>query len=221
MGGAVTLPLHLYGPLMSFGNEKAREGNRPSDIMPRKSMAVGILASALGRERGENIEDLASLRFGCLAVKSGKIIEDFQRVDYTVGNKDQTIVGKRGYISDGDFILAVEGEKAFLEELHEALLAPKWALYMGRSSCPAPPDIAMDIIDLPLKEALISLMPQYAPNGAKIRIESRNGISGFAMCDRPISFEFGNRRYGSTLYEEFFEKPKDCRDSDTDFFDFV
>lgn len=223
MGKTATLPIHLHGPLMSFGNEKAREGERPSDTMPRKSMVVGLLAAALGRERGEDIEDLASLRFGCLVVKRGKIENDFQRVDYKVEHKSktETIVGNRGYITDGDFIVAVEGERELLDKLHKALLSPRWTLYMGRSSCPAPPDLAMDVIELPLKEALVSLMPEFKPNGAKIRIESRGGTQVFPVCDKPISFEWGNRRYGSTIYEEFFERPEGTEGNGIDFFDFI
>ena len=219
MGRTATLPLHLHGPLMSFGSEEAREGTRPSDTMPRKSMVVGILAAALGRKRGENISDLASLRCGSLVINSGRMENDFQRVDYIDRNHTQTIIGQRGYISDGDFVVAVEGDREFLEEIHKALLNPKWALYMGRSSCPAPPDLAMDIIDLPLKDALLTLVPE---KGARLRIESHGTGQDIIVRDKPLSFEWGNRRYGSTMYEEIFVKPgNDVKDDDVDFFDFV
>ena len=218
MSAKCTLPIHFHGPMMSFGTEDAREGNRPTDRMPRKSAVVGILAAALGRSRDEDITDLADLLFGTIAINPGNMEKDFHRVDYKEGSKEKTIIGQRGYITDADFIACVEGEREFIEELHEALLYPRWPLYMGRSSCPAPPDFAMDIVDKPLRETLLSFVPE---NGANIRIETRGEGGNLILNDRPISFKQGMKKFGSTVYTEEFVKSEKISDEETDFFAFV
>ena len=89
---------------------------------------------------------------------------------------------------------------------------------MGRSSCPAPPDFALDIVDKPLRETLLSFVPE---NGANIRIETRGEGGNLILNDRPISFKQGMKKFGSTVYTEEFVKSEKSSDEETDFFAFV
>ena len=52
-----TLLLRLSAPLQSWGSGSVYD-NRETDDMPTKSGVTGILAAALGRKRGESLEDL-------------------------------------------------------------------------------------------------------------------------------------------------------------------
>ena len=58
-----TLLLRLSAPLQSWGSESVYD-NRETDYMPTKSGVTGMLAAALGRKRGEPLDDLSRLRFG-------------------------------------------------------------------------------------------------------------------------------------------------------------
>jgi len=41
----------------------------------------------------------------------------------------------RNYIQDASFLVGLTGPKKLLEELSDALLNPKWTIYLGRKSC--------------------------------------------------------------------------------------
>jgi len=75
----------------------------------------------------------------------------------------ETKTGVDGYRQDARFTVAVGGERALLGELAAALRAPRWPLFLGRRSCPAPFDLCGDILDGDPLRVLSTLEWQVPP----------------------------------------------------------
>lgn len=65
-----TLLIRLQGPLQSWGT-RSRFDHRDTWPYPTKSGVVGLLAAALGRDRREDVSDLAALRMGVRVDRKG------------------------------------------------------------------------------------------------------------------------------------------------------
>lgn len=186
-----TLRLWLAGPLQSWGTSSRFEV-RTTDLWPSKSGVVGLLAAALGRGRAEPIDDLAALRFGVREVHAGTVLRDFHTagagfgargVAVASGAKARGIVSQRYYLQDAVFVVGLEGEdRAFLDQLRDAVRAPRWPLALGRRSCP-PADPLVDgdaVIALPLREALAApWSPTWIDSaGERSTVAERPGLGG-------------------------------------------
>lgn len=127
------LLLRLAAPLQSWGTS-SRFVRRNTDRAPSKSGIIGLLAAAQGRRRTDPIEDLVGLRIGARVEQEGRLERDFQ----TAHADDGTAMplSYRFYLSDAVFLVAVEGDRALLEGLREALRRPVFPLFLGRKSCP-------------------------------------------------------------------------------------
>lgn len=194
-----TLRLWLAGPLQSWGTSSRFEV-RTTDLWPSKSGVIGLLAAALGRGRSEPIDDLAALRFGVREVHAGTVLRDFHTagagfgargVAVASGARSQArgIVSERYYLQDAAFVVGFEGpDKATLEQLRDAVGAPRWPLALGRRSCP-PADPLVDeeaVVDLSLHQALAD---PWAPlwegaHGKPATVEDRPGLGGARPWDR-------------------------------------
>ena len=138
-----TLLLKLSGPLQSWGSD-SRFTERKTRPEPTKSGVLGLLASALGRRRTEDISDLAALRYGVRIDQTGKLERDYQTAHTRKYNqktglwefKETMPLSNRYYLADAIFVAALEGDAALLQQCAEALDAPSFPLYLGRRSCP-------------------------------------------------------------------------------------
>ena len=72
-----TLLIRLQGPLQSWGT-RSRFDHRDTWPYPTKSGVVGLLAAALGRDRREDVSDLAALRMGVRVDRKGVLKVDYQ-----------------------------------------------------------------------------------------------------------------------------------------------
>ena len=79
-----TILLRLKGPMMSFGKECYFD-TRYTERYPTKSAVTGLIASALGRKRGADISDIASMRFGVRIDAPGVVERDFCVTSMEVG----------------------------------------------------------------------------------------------------------------------------------------
>ena len=79
-----TILLRLKGPMMSFGKECYFD-TRYTERYPTKSAVTGLIASALGRKRGGDISDIASMRFGVRIDAPGVVERDFCVTSMEVG----------------------------------------------------------------------------------------------------------------------------------------
>ncbi|MEI2777232.1 MAG: type I-E CRISPR-associated protein Cas5/CasD [Tetrasphaera sp.] len=149
-----TLLLRLAGPMQAWG-DSSRFTRRETRAEPTKSGVLGLLAAAQGRRRVDPIEDLLSLRFGVRIDQPGRILRDFQTA-HRASDGAVMPLSTRFYLADAAFLAGVEGNAALLEGLVDSLRHPTFPLYLGRRSCPAPPDLIQGLLDEDLVGALTS-----------------------------------------------------------------
>lgn len=143
------LLLRLAGPLQSWG-EHSHFNERDTAAFPTRSGIIGLLASALGRHRGEPIDDLAGLSLTIRVDRPGAVLNDLHTVGgglparatvTTAEGKKRTgdtgtLLTHRAYLADAAFTVALTGDTTLLHETRRALAAPHWPPYLGRRSCP-------------------------------------------------------------------------------------
>lgn len=162
-----TLLLRLAGPMQSWGVGSKFEIRR-TEIAPSKSAVLGLLESALGRQRGDALDDLNTLRFGTRIDLPGEIQYDYQ----TVKTNKASYISKRYYISDGIFLVGLETDDyRFLEEIEAALKKPAFHLFMGRKSYLPTQPFVLGIRSMSLEEAL-RIEPWLVPKWRQKEVSS-------------------------------------------------
>lgn len=167
-----TLLLRLAGPMQSWGTQ-SRFSVRDTGMEPSKSGVIGLLCAALGRQRSESVDDLASFRMGVRVDFEGTIMRDWQTaggerstgegygVVRSSGKRGETVISSRYYLADADFLVGLEGEDStFLKALHSSLNSPKWQLSLGR-------------------KAFVPGVPIYIPDGLKLGIKLTDALTEY------------------------------------------
>lgn len=142
------LVFQLKAPLASFGSSS---GNyRATDLRPRRSAVVGLLAAALGIERAQSERFAAlssALRLATVALKPPTVLVDFHTVQAPASRlgttrREQLATGephclptRREYLQDGHWLVALQGPAQVLHECAQALEFPVFPLYIGRKCC--------------------------------------------------------------------------------------
>lgn len=201
-----TLLLRLQGPMQSWGT-RSRFDYRDTALEPTKSGVLGLLCAALGRDRAEDISDLAALRMGVRVDREGILEYDYQTAKGVVsssGEPGRDVQSKRYYLADAAFLVGLEGtDRRLLVETHQALKNPCWPLFLGRKGyVPSPPVYLPDgLRDEPLAEALAHYpyLPSLTSRGEGPPERLRYVLeapSGRPILDQPIA-PFAERRFGS------------------------
>lgn len=199
-----TLVLLLKGPMQSWG-DSSRYHQRATGPIPTKSGVLGLIAAGQGRRRSDPVEDLAALRFAVRVDQPGTLMRDFQTAR-PPGEKNSQLVN-RFYLSDAAFVAAVECPSSELVEgLAEALRRPRFPLFLGRRSCPAPVNLVLRTVPLDAVAALREEPWHAAAHHRKERATSvelpiyRDAAPGehgdFQRQDVPLSYSQEHRRYG-------------------------
>ncbi len=205
-----TLLLRLVGPMQSWGTT-SRFDHRDTGKEPSKSGVVGLVAAALGIDRGNwtDLEPVARLSMGVRHDRPGVPKRDYQTAQRVISadglKRDKTAVTLRDYIADAAFLVGLEGQdRALLEKIHDALRDPVRPLALGRKSYVPSEPIRMEdgLKDAPLEEALkhcpwIASLRKWEdyPEELLISVESGDG-SGTLRMDQPLS-SFSERRFGA------------------------
>ncbi|MFE7313133.1 type I-E CRISPR-associated protein Cas5/CasD [Streptomyces sp. NPDC057555] len=146
------LLLRLAGPLQSWG-EHSHFNERDTAAFPTRSGVIGLLAAALGRRRGEPLDDLTQLSLTVRVDRPGVLLRDLHTVGGGLPSKATvttaegkkrsgdtgTLLTHRAYLADAAFTLALTagpGDEDLLARLAAALDSPRWPLFLGRRSCP-------------------------------------------------------------------------------------
>lgn len=150
------LVFRLYGPMCSWGEIAVGESRHTAD-RPSRSALLGLLGAALGIERSDEDGQEAlstSWRFGLKVLSPGTLLRDYhtvqaprkeRRVVHRTRRQElsaavvNTLLSSREYRLDSVSVIAVQAAaeaRWTLEELQSALRAPRFALYLGRKSCP-------------------------------------------------------------------------------------
>lgn len=204
-----TLVLNLRGPLQSWG-VGARFSRRTTQAEPSKSGVVGLLAAAQGRSREAQLEDLAALSLAVRVDMPGELVEDFHTA--RPPKSQNSNLSWRYYRSDAAYVAAVTGSAELVDALTEALNEPKFPLYMGRRSCPAPPNLVGGVVENADGEAVLrdlSVAPwqasmvyrQKAPKEVRLPMarDAAPGEIGESVYDVPVSFDPRHRRYEARI----------------------
>lgn len=161
-----TLLLRLAGPMQSWGVQ-SRFTERDTGLEPSKSGVLGLLCAALGRSRHEPVGDLVSLRLGVRVDREGLLKMDFhtaggthrQGDKYGVAKADgsppDTVISRRYYLADANFLVGLEGEdEELLHKLDDALEHPHWPLYLGRKAFVPEAPLRVGLVRQSLEETL-------------------------------------------------------------------
>jgi CRISPR system Cascade subunit CasD len=200
-----TLLLRLAAPLQSWG-VASKFDTRDTAREPTKSGVIGLLAAALGRRRTEGLDDLKALRFGVRIDQPGTLLRDFHTA--RLNEKDPPFVTTRYYLADAVFLVGLEGEDYFLQELAAALKNPVFPLYFGRRSCPPVGQLVLGLRKQELRQALEE-EPWQASQWYQAEQKKRlNHVKLTIVCDAqpdekdaflrrdlPVSFDQRHRRY--------------------------
>ena len=215
-----TLLMRLAGPLQAWGLQ-SRFSIRDTAREPTKSGVLGLVCAALGRPREASLDDLTALRMGVRVDREGQMRQDFHTAQDIVKASAKIRPGKpippsdrkdtepsvRHYLADAWFTVGLAGKnRALLEEIDQALAAPRWSLFLGRKAFP--PSLPLRIVNsdgeatglvaAPLVAALASFQdPLYTSHDERpVRIVldadvPHNGLHVVAermQPDQPVSF---------------------------------
>lgn len=192
------LLLRLSGPLQSWG-DSSRFTVRGTRREPTKSGVIGLVAAALGRQRGESVSDLCALEFGVRSDQPGTLLRDFQ-TERSLNGKVTMPLSQRYYLADAKFLAALGGDDALLFEISQALRHPRWPLCLGRRSCPAdvpllvPAETAYaDVRDALARQAWLAAdWYRRRLGGAfpelEVACDGRDGEACESQADLPLSF---------------------------------
>jgi len=166
------LLLRLEGPMQSWGVE-SRFTDRQTEAEPSKSGIIGLISSALGWSRDENIEDLAEMKMIIRVEREGQITYDFHTTldvlrasakGSITPSKLGTVISRRFFIADACFLVGLEGnDRNLLEKITKSLKNPKWPLFLGRRSFPASSPICLT--NKLISKPLIEIMRKYPWQG--------------------------------------------------------
>jgi len=198
----VTLLLRLAGPLQSWGVDSKFE-TRTTRRAPSKSGVVGMIASAMGRNRDDSIDDLASLQFGVRIDQEGTLLKDYHTAHSPKSSK-ASYVTNRYYLENGCFLVGLEGDESKLEEVEGALKGPVYPLYLGRRSCPPTGKMVLGMRDKDLYSALRDepwLASEWYRKESPPRLmleiicDGSHGTDSELVRDNPLSFSHSHRKH--------------------------
>lgn len=228
-----TLLMRLTGPMQSWGTQ-SRFSNRDTGLEPSKSGVIGLVCSALGRSRDDAVNDLAALRMGVRVDREGVVKVDYHTAGAGYGVPDpsgggrRTVVSRRYYLSDADFLVGLEGDPDLLAEIYEALMRPRWQLFLGRKSfAPGAPVHLPDaapwgpgLRDGRLEEVLsdypwlgdFDLSPRHrdAPQSLRLVVDADAETATDLRNDVPVSF--AERRFVSRFVRTAYVTPNRVRE---------
>ena len=182
------LLFRLYGPMASWGEIAVGE-SRHTAIKPTKSALTGLLGAALGIKREDEPAQQAlatNYSFAMRVYSIGQLLRDYHTVQVpdSVGKfryrtrRDELLIGKsrlgtvlssREYRTNAHAVVALRiPEKArwSLEQLRQALLQPKYHLYLGRKSCPLAAPLQPELVSAStFRQVLQSYQPKPLLDG--------------------------------------------------------
>ena len=226
------LMLGLSGPRQSWGSS-SRFTVRGTEREPTKSGVVGLIASALGRSREDAVDDLCGLEMGVRIDQPGEIMRDFQTERQMTSGKSMPL-SNRYYLSDAKFLVALSGERCFLQEIEHALMCPARPLYLGRRSCPADMPLVHKQLRGPYDDPRVALEsePWLASEWYRKRLEMDERASAFPelelVCDArsgevveshadlPLSFGAVRRYRQRSVVRFWVANPSSPNDDDAD-----
>jgi CRISPR system Cascade subunit CasD len=200
------LLMRLAGPMQSWGT-RSRFSNRDTGLEPSRSGVIGLLCAALGRPRDGPLDDFLPLTMAVRVDRAGRLMRDYhtaqnvRRADPTKGAQG-TVLSERFYLADADFLVGLEGNRAFLEQLDAALRRPVWTLFLGRKSFVPSLPVSEGVSDGEWFSVIANHGWRKRHRGEKPPDKPLRGVvevpygTGEPRPDVPLSFVSRDRRFG-------------------------
>ena len=214
-----TLLLRFAGPMQSWGTQ-SRFTVRDAGAEPSKSGVVGLLCAALGRRRNQTVDDLAALKLGVRVDKEGVVRLDYHTAGGThlkgesygvrlaSGDNVGTVVSRRYYLADADFLVGLEGEENLLRQLEKAVAEPVWQTYLGRKAfVPGVPvripegfkagfELETALVEYPWPRAGLRVPPpRHRPSRLLFVLETDGKEGEETRRDQPLGTAYQERRF--------------------------
>lgn len=169
------LAFTLHAPLAAFGAVAVGE-RRPSWDRPGRSAVLGLVAAALGVDRGDEAAHMALHAGYGMAVRTdapGRLLADYHTAQVPPAQRGRrhparadelstpglgTVLTRREYRTDAVHTVALwerPGAPHALDALQAALLRPAYVLYLGRKGCPLGLPLGPRLLDAPDPEAAL------------------------------------------------------------------
>jgi len=203
-----SLLLRLEGNLQSWGLH-TRTKNRPTESFPTKSGVIGILAAALGLNRGDiqTIKELSSFGMTVYTVRHGTLLNDFHTMRL---EKNKFGVSNRWYLADYAFLVALYGDSQTVSRCEGALKNPRYSLFLGRKCCVPSKNIFVGTFtdSDSMVERIRDICKSYSQDGnpEKFQVirEAYDGDYDRVVHDVPIDYQ--NRVFGSRCISISYEE---------------
>lgn len=165
-----TLLLRLAGPTQAWDSRRATVTPPhyrlygPEYLTPTVTGIAGLLACALGRERGMDMSDLLSLRMVVRVDQPGSPRTEFRttrRLSSTGDVLVQPMV--ESVLDDAVFLAGVSGDRDLVEAAAAAVEQPRWPLYLGKREYPPTLPLGLGVLEHDA-EAAVRAHPWIAAN---------------------------------------------------------
>lgn len=198
---ARTLLITLAGPQQSWG-AGSRFATRSTENAPTRSGVLGLVAAAMGLERGDPLDRFDAIRFGVRIDRPGRVERDFQTAR-TMDGRASMPLSQRYYLADAVFLVGLwSDDDALLDEIHAGLKHPQYPLYLGRRAFPPAGPIRTVVVQAELENALSEAPWQvrgaqvHGPATLDLYLDAEvEGLVDFSLEDIPVSFDPRRRRY--------------------------
>ena len=157
-------PLQAWGDNSKFVIRRTMDAPTKSGVLGLLCCAMGLPRPAVAREPIDDdelrriadgfekdrpntvLQLLNTLKMAVRIDRSGTRWWDYHTVGAGIGmltaegkvktGAQGTLISRREYLCDASFLVALRGDEKLIQCVRSALENPKWALYLGRKSCP-------------------------------------------------------------------------------------
>ncbi len=203
------LALYLDAPLQSWGYQ-SRFDRRTSFSFPTRSGITGMICAAMGFDRCDTgaLKKFADLTMTMLMFQSHGRLIDFHTVGggwdkktapgnivkTAQGKAGNTVITRREYLQWTKFGVVIQGQLSMLKKIQEALINPRWGIWLGKKSCiPASPVCQGIFADHKAAEAHLSTLCG-GPVRRTVEEASCFEEGSDTISDMPLNYE--KRLYG-------------------------
>lgn len=191
-----TLLLRFAGPMQSWGvTTRVGDTVRDTSLEPTLSGVVGMIASAQGRSRFDDVSDLACLEMRVRIDRKGSVMRDYQ----TARQGSTAYQSSRYCIADAEFVVALTGDTPTVEGAARALADPVHPIYLGRRAFLPTMPVVIGVTDGDPDDAVRSasvrelrsgryVQPRPGAEFRIIRPAHQGDVSTMRRHDVPVSF---------------------------------
>jgi CRISPR system Cascade subunit CasD len=168
-----------------------------------------LLGAALGMPRDDDrqLARLAHARMAVRVDREGDILSDYHTAGagtfrgkrHRVFGTDDPVITRRAYLSSASFLVALQHDDDWVEEVDQALGLPRWPLALGRRACSPTVPVRAGVAMCGAEEAVrrAAFPSSHAPSAPlRLVVECEPGDPGAEpRQDQPLSFRLHHRMF--------------------------